>query len=256
MKTFLTTFLEEQGLNAKDIRVYLDVYAYGQSYASSVAARTHIDRTTVYAVLKRLMKRSLIIRTKSHNVRAYMAVNPQVFIDHIDRDIESLKTQKKSASLFLDEISKIKRLSFLKPGTKIFEGTEAIKNLYLHTLEKNRNQKAFLSIDTIPTALKDFLKKEFIKLKVAKKVVSKVLVAETPFARRYKALDEPSNRETQIIKKYPFNLHSEIILCNDREVALIDFREDLYGILIESETLYKTMETLFDYIWMSEYDGL
>ncbi len=252
MKPLISTFLEGQGFNAKDIQVYLDVYTYGQSYASSIAARTGIDRTTVYAVLKRLMKRSLIIKTKTHNVKAYMAVSPKVFMDHIDRDIEELKNQKKTATLFIDEIAKIKKQSFFKPDTKIFEGAEAIKNLYLHSLEKRGVQKAFLSITSIPSALKEFLKREFIQLKIEKKVYSKVLVAEHQFAHRYKKLDATSNRETQIVKKHLFDLGAEIILCNGNEVAIIDFREDVYGLLIESETLYKTMETLFDYIWNSE----
>ena len=44
-------------------------------------------------------------------------------------------------------------------------------------------------------------------------------------------------------------LASEIMLFGGREVAIIDFHKQPYGMVISSETLYKTVDGLFDFIW-------
>lgn len=248
----IRVFLSAQGLNKTDIAVYLDIYKYGQSYASSVATRTGIDRTTVYSALKRLLKRSIIIQTKMKDTLAYMAVSPNVFVDKLDRRLEDIALEKRQAALFVQEMLHIQRRTFLKPRTKIYEGVEAVINLFMQTIQNEGEQKSFLSLQKIPDTLKDFLRKKFIELKVKNKVTSRVLVADGPKAANYQALDARSNRKTKIIKKHPFDVHSEIILFNKNEVALIDFHDNVYGVLIESETLFKSMEALFDYIWQSE----
>lgn len=248
----IRVFLSAQGLNKTDIAVYLDIYKYGQSYASSVATRTGIDRTTVYSALKRLLKRSIIIQTKMKDTLAYMAVSPNVFVDKLDRRLEDLALEKRQAGLFVQEMLRVQRRTFLKPRTKIYEGVESVINLFMQTIQNEGEQKSFLSLQKIPDTLKDFLRKKYIELKVKNNVTSQVLVADGPKAANYQALDARSNRKTKIIKKHPFDVHSEIILFNKNEVALIDFHDNVYGVLIESETLFKSMEALFDYIWASE----
>ena len=249
MSKVLISFLENQGLNSKDIEIYLDIYKHGQSFASSVSHRTGIDRTTVYSVIKRLLKRGVIAQTKINDVSAYLPVSPEVFVNGIDSEIEELIAKKKVANLFVEEMKAVGKSSFNKPKIRIYEGEQAIINLYEETLKKDDKQKAFITITTLPDNLKKFLKKRYTNLKLKKGVYSKVLVADSKFSKKYKGLDNSSNRETKIVKAHPFNLYSEIMLFGGREVAIIDFHKQPYGMVISSETLYKTVEGLFDFVW-------
>jgi len=249
MSKIIASFLENQGLNVKDIEIYLDIYKHGQSFASSVSHRTGIDRTTVYSVIKRLLKRGVIAQTRINDVSAYLAVSPEVFVNGIDSDIEDLIARKKVANLFVEEMKTVAKSSFNKPKIRIYEGEQAIINLYEETLEKDDLQKAFISLTTLPENLKKFLRKRYVGLKLKKGVFSKVLVGETKFSNKYKSWDSHSNRETRIVKSHPFNLHSEIMLFGGRKVAIIDFHKQPYGMVISSETLYKTVDGLFDFVW-------
>ncbi|MEK7673557.1 MAG: helix-turn-helix domain-containing protein [Patescibacteria group bacterium] len=242
-------FLKNQGFNKSDSDVYLDVAKHGQSFASSVAHRTGIDRTTVYSALKRLLKKGVIVQTKVNDVMAYMSVSPEVFLDKVERNIEDLQSEKKAAQLFVDDMLKLGKSSFLQPKIKIYEGVNAVMNLYQQTLKKGQQQKSFLTIKFIPDSLKKFLTEEFMKMKQKKGVISKVIVASSKFSSRYKALDSKSNRETRIVQDHPFELHAEIILYGTQDVAIIDFHKQIYGMVISSDTFYKTIEAMFDYIW-------
>ncbi len=249
MHETIASFLAHQGFNKKDREIYLDIYTHGISYASSIATRTKIDRTTVYSVLKRLLQKGIIAQTEVNEVNAYMSVSPEIFVDIIERDIADLKGRKKMAQDFIEEVLKLEKQFFEKPTVRIFEGNEAVMNLYLSTLQKSDIQKSFLTVDIMPKGLKKFLKRDFIAKKIQKNTFSKVLVEKSKLSTRYQSLDMISNRETRIIKKFPFKLHSEIILCKSKEVAIIDFHKHVHGLIIESETFYKTMESLFDVIW-------
>jgi sugar-specific transcriptional regulator TrmB len=252
MSEVIGSFLKNQAFNEKDIQVYLDVFRHGQSFASSIALRTGIDRTTVYSVLKRLVKRGVLVEATINDVASYMPVSPEVFLQEIDHKVDELEARRKVAGLFVDELKGLKRTVFDKPDIKIYEGIEAVIGLYERTLIKNSLQKVFTSLNSLPEGMGEFLKKRFIDLKVKKGVVSRVIVADTKFSKRYKALDLSSNRKTVIAKKYPLDLHSEVILYGEKEVAIIDFHQHIYGIVIESSTLYKSLEALFDYIWSCE----
>lgn len=249
MNNLISHFLAGQDLNPTDVKVYLDIYKHGQAFASSIAARTEIDRTTVYSSIKRLLKKGIIIQTKVNDIKAYTAVSPEIFVDKLDREIEDLEAQKKTAKSFIDELQKVRKQNFVKPTIRIFEGAEAIMALYEETLSAGKNQKSFVSLSTIPDPLKDFLKQKFITSKIKKGVFSKVIVSDNKMSTKYKSLDRLSNRETKIVQNHPFSLHAEIVLFGGKYVAIVDFHKQIYGIVIESETLYKSIDNIFDLIW-------
>ncbi len=249
MSDVVMSFLKNNGFNKKDIDIYLDIFMYGQSFASSIAGRTGIDRTTVYSALKRLLRQGVIAQTRVNDVSAYMAVSPEIFVDRVDMRMADLKGEKGVAEIFVNEMKKLKKGSFFEPKIKIFEGNDSIKSLYEQTLKSGGLQKSFLTLRFIPAALKHFLTKQFIELKRRKKVFSRVLVAQSAGSLRYKDLDKISNRETRIVKKSPFDLNSEIILFGKKDVAIIDFHKQIYGMVISSETFYKTIEAIFDCVW-------
>ncbi len=252
MSQIIQSFLENQGFNSKDVSVYLDVFRHGQSFASSIALRTGIDRTTVYSVLKRLVKKGVVVEARINDVSSYMPVSPEIFMQEIDHKVEDLLAKKKMAALFAEQMKGLSQVSFEKPDIKIYEGVEAVIKLYERTLVKDSVQKVFTSLKALPDGMKDFLKKRFIDLKVKRGVLSKVIVSDSNFAAKYRRLDASSNRKTVIVKKQPFDMHAEVILYGKREVAIVDFHKQIYGIVIESETLRKSMETMFDYIWSME----
>lgn len=249
MNKIITTFLQDQGFNENDIAVYLDVHKYGQSFASTVSARTKIDRTTVYSTINRLLNSGYLVQTVVNGVKAFIPVSPEVFIQSINTEIDDLIAQKEMAALFASEMKKIVADNSIKPQIRIFEGEDAIVNLYAESVDKAGVQKAFINLTHLPKGVEKFLKGAFIEKKLKKGVFSKVLVAENKYCKRYKELDKTSNRETTIIKSHAFALYAEILLFNKTEVAIIDFNEQIYGIVINSPTLYKTIESLFDLTW-------
>jgi sugar-specific transcriptional regulator TrmB len=249
MNEQIVNFLENQGFNDKDTKVYLDVFAHGQSFASTIALRNKLDRTTVYSVLKRLIAAGVIAQTKIEGVSAYVPISPSIFLNQIEQDIAELEARKKVTHGFISEMQKLQKVDYHRPKIQIYEGDAAVISLYEYSLSVGGEQKAFLTLRNIPEAVEKYLRTTFIETKLKNNVNSQVLVAESDQAKRYQGLDLKSNRKTKIITKHPFELHAEIILFGGKEVAIIDFHKQAYGIVIQSQTLYDTMATLFACLW-------
>lgn len=251
MTNIIETYLKNQGFNDNDWRIYLDIYRHGRSFASSVAVRTGIDRTTVYSSLKRLLKKGVIAQTKVNDIYAYVPVSPEIFIEEVEGRIADLKAEKSMAQLFVEELKTLQKSSLLKPRIKIFEGPQAIVSLFEETLQVPGEQKAFITICNLPPIVKNFFKHKYTQSKRKKNVFSRVIVKKSSFSDKYKSMDKQSNRETRIVEDHPFDLHAEIVLFDQSKVAIVDFHEQMYGLLVDSQTLYKSVEAMFDYIWGS-----
>lgn len=249
MTDLINTFLQNQGFNKNDINIYLDICRHGKSYASSIAARTKIDRTTVYSVIKRLLKKGVIVQTQVNGVNAYVAVEADIFVDEVDSKMEKLEAEKRVALNFVDQVKTVRAAALPKPKMRVYEGEQAIINLYEETLKKGGAQKAFIKVDRLPEQLRDFFKRKYIESKHKYDVFSRVIAADSEVARRYQAKDGRSNRKTKLVKKHPFDMHAEILLFGESEVAIVDFHQQLWGIVIDSPTLYQTVEAVFDFMW-------
>lgn len=249
MTKAIESFLENRGFNANDVRVYLDIYTHGQSFASSVAARTSIDRTTVYSCLKRLLKRGVIAQTTINEVNAYVSIEPDIFVDSVDARLDGLVAERKMAVEFVEELKTLRKSVFNKPRIRVYEGEQAIINLYEETLKRGGRQKAFIKVDRLPDGLRDFFRRKYVESKKRHAVFSQVIAAESEVAKRYRAKDSLSNRLTRLVARHPFEMHAEILLFGESEVAIVDFHEQLWGLVIDSGTLYKSIEAMFDFMW-------
>lgn len=234
-------------LNQKDLAVYLDLLKFGASAVSTVAARTNIERTTTHSVLKRLMQKGYVSRTSKGKTGLFVALDPEVFEEKIQRDFEQKRADLHIIQSVIPRLQNIEYQKTNRPAIQIFEGPEGVISLYELLLRTNKKQDAFLTIEKIPQALRGYLTRDYMKHKISQNVRSRVLIENSPTAKRYKQLDEKANRTTKLIPKGPFE--TEIIIGDNREIAIIDFSKEIVGVLIKSASIRNTFGTIFDLLW-------
>lgn len=237
------------GLNDKDIEIYRDLFQFGPSAASTIAARTRIDRTTVYAVLKRLINKGVIVKTIKNETSIFVALKPNVFEQQLRNDIAIQEKKLNSLQDLIPQLLSFQQESGSRPTIQIFEGPSSITSLYEQLLHSSKKQDAFLTIEKLPSTLKNYLIKDYIEQKLRLKVKSRVLVEDSQRAQQYKLLDQKANRQTKLLPKGDFPFETEIIIGENDEVAIIDFRQELIGVFIKSSSIRKTLKRIFDLLW-------
>ncbi|MFA6918458.1 MAG: helix-turn-helix domain-containing protein [Candidatus Gracilibacteria bacterium] len=242
------------GLNKKDLSVYLDLLKFGSSAVSTIAVRTNIERTTTHAVIKRLVRKGFISRTSKDNTNLFAALDPEVFEEKIKRDFEQKRADLSVIQSFIPQLQNIKCQSANRPVIQVFEGPEGVISLYELLLRTNKKQDAFLTIEKIPKTLKKYLTEDYIKHKISNNVQSRVLVEDSPRAKKYQHLDRKANRITKLLPKGQFPFETEIIVGDNGEIAIIDFSKIIIGVLIKSSSVRNTISAIFELLWKIQCD--
>lgn len=235
-------------LNEKDAQIYLDLLRFGSSAASSVATRTQIDRTTVYAALKRLIRKGLVSQTKRDGTTFFDALDPDALEVSIQREIQEKQSKLNVLKTLLPDLAALKNEQSVRPAVQIFEGVDGVIALYELMLKQNESLAAFLTVAHLPKELKSYLTDTYIKRKVKRGVHSRVLVSDSKRAQRYKDLDSKGNRTTKIVPESQLPFETEIIIGADA-IAVIDLRDQFFGVFIKSPSIRNTLSSIFEIVW-------
>ncbi|MFT7183842.1 MAG: sugar-specific transcriptional regulator TrmB [Oceanicoccus sp.] len=236
------------GLNEKDAKIYLDLLRFGSSAASSTATRTQIDRTTVYAALKRLIRKGLVSQTKRDGTTFFASLDPDALEVSIQRDIQEKQTKLNVLKALLPDLEALKNTESVRPAVQIFEGVDGVIALYELMLKENDELSAFLTVAHLPKELKSYLTDTYIKRKIKRGVHSRVLVSDSKRAKRYQELDPKGNRTTKITPEGSLPFETEIIIGTDG-VAMIDLQDQFFGVFIKSPSIRNTLNSIFELVW-------
>jgi hypothetical protein len=107
------------------------------------------------------------------------------------------------------------------------------------------------------TGLSDFLKlmpqeynDYYIKERVKKKIRIKIIASPSPMAENWQKNAVLELREIRINDKLPFNFDADTEIYGNK-VALISYRENFMGVIIESKEISQMQRSAFELMWNS-----
>src|SRR3989344_1233832 len=87
--------LKQFGLNENESRVYLEVLKHGKLAITQLPKLTHINRTTVYSIAKKLVSMGLISEDLGGKITYLVALPPEHLRDIISKQQDQIDQQKK-----------------------------------------------------------------------------------------------------------------------------------------------------------------
>lgn len=237
----LADFLNPLGIDEKGQKVYLALLALTDAPVSNVAKKAGLERTTTYHHLEKLLKLGLVSTYRSKNTKRFTAENPSKIKGIIEGQMALMDR-------YLPELQKIP-LSKKIASLKLFEGVEGRKQLAEEEL--NCKEKTVRSIGS----WRDLKKVEggsfqFTEKRLERKVFSKCLrPSDDEFDKNWL---ETQTEELRVVRLLPENTAmSGMIFIFDNKISVITpDEENGVGFLIESDSLSKTMKSIFDTLWL------
>lgn len=242
----LEPLLHEFGFSDKEVKVYLTALRLGMQPASVLAKHLKMNRVTTYVICKKLIERGVANVVTRNNIQYFTVERPEALIQYAEHQQQEWARRKQEVEKNIPEFSQYLRDASSLPRVRFYEGIEGIKTVYEDTLKHGSSISAFLTIDTIPKAIKDFLMDEYMPQLLKRKIHSRIVAADSLRTRRYQKRDAKYLRETVIVKPKAFPFETEIALYGKDRVAFISFREgDLTAIIIENEAIFRTLSAIF-----------
>src|SRR3989344_4942705 len=157
------------GLTKKQADVYLACLEAGPSKIPEIAQTAQLKRTTVYGIVDELTAMGLLKSNYSGKRKVYEAQDPSTIL-------AMLEEKKKRMSDILPELSEIFLTRHVRPKITFFEGREGVRKIYADVLEcKSKEVKQIARVRQHNEAIGDAFIKDFIKKRIARGIVTRVL---------------------------------------------------------------------------------
>ncbi len=231
--------LEKIGLNQKEAMVYMALLELGTSSVEGIAKKAGTKRPTTYLILDDLQRKGLATLVPRAKKVLYMPESPDKIASDLSRKQELLKR-------FMPNLLAVYNEPKNKPQVLLYEGKEAVKDLYDKILVANQ-------VDWFATV------QDFVNLypEYHKKLVTKTL--EKQIKVRELLTQNPTDIEfaKNVIKNdhylQKFTKPDEEFLTDnalfDGSVAFFSYEPTIFAVVIQSKVIYQSLRTLFELAW-------
>lgn len=239
--------LKKLGLNEKELALYLKLLEFGGAAASTLAQSLGGNRTSTYSLLNSMIKRGFVEFYEKRGVKYFSATSPQLLIDGFFSEAQQLKSM-------LPELLALSNKHAQKPKITFYEGVEGIKRIGDILLEvPGSTRESFMGVDedTIHPAIKDYYENEFIQKRIEKGITYRgIITGYIPMSHKHPSTEKGQLRELKIVNPATFPIRAHVDIFPNNKVAIYSYNKDeMMGVIIEHESFYTTMRTVFKLAW-------
>ncbi len=233
------------GLTENEGRVYIATLELGYATIQEISKKSGVKRTSIYNFLGSMKARGLLTQTRKKNREYFVALHPKKFLEK-----EKVKIQE--FEHVLPGLIAVVNRQRGRPRVQFLEGVEGVRLAYTHALAATKEILAWSDFQASVKLLGDeYFFDYFTPERIRLGITERVIVNDSPGARRYELHNKREMREMKIL---PTNAEvvTEINIFNDT-VALMSFRsQPPVAVLIEDHAIATTMRL----IWQSTWNAL
>lgn len=252
MTDLIHTYFEKLWLTSKEIEIFLSLYKLGTKPASSIAKNTWIERTNVYKTLLKLCEMDLISETTKNGVKHFFVSDESAIKKYVQQKTTEYQALEDQYSLLEAELKKLNTFRFSHiPKITIFDWREWIKNIYNDIIEsidqfwyisiKLFASNTFESQANLSVDFKKYSEQFYNSLK-------KNRISIDTYLWNWIMIMENISKTIDIdsLKNLPAWNSSINIFVVWKVVYILIFKENPFGIKIDSEDLAYAMHFMFD----------
>jgi sugar-specific transcriptional regulator TrmB len=246
----LKKVLSDCGLSSVQIAIFLALIQLDQAVASTLARQVKVPRKTAAFNLDQLVKMGFVHCELKKGAYNYKAANPEklgfIFEEQI-REAQSLKTE---FDQIIPDLERLKNPDVVLPKAGFYVGLSGIKKTYEDTLEVNEPIYAFQNVNKMDPSVVDYLAKQYLPARVSQGISAQVITPKNKDHVFKRKQDAVNLRETKFLESsFIDDLEIEINIYGDKTAFMSYNTEELFGVVIESRAIAKSLKALFDYCW-------
>lgn len=255
------SILQKIGLSEKDSDVYLACLELGTQPASIIAKRAGLKRPTTYLILEGLLRKGLVSEYVGSNVKYFTAVSPEYLLNYVEKQRRELSSHQRELEQYLPQFQALTNPYSLNPKVRFYEGLEGIERTMDDTLTAQTEILNYTSIDRLFSReeLKRYMINYGKRRVLEKKIPLRAIVVETPLARKYIEEDYVDKGNLGLTRKrwFPKDItlfDNEINIYDNKMAICCIGKNELLGIIIESDGIAASQRSIFELAWRSAID--
>lgn len=241
------------GLKEKEALIYNLLLSSHEMPVNEIIKESKLKRGIVYKTLYDLEEKGLIKEITLKKKLHFRAEHPFKLSEIVDSKFKEAQKNQISLSSILPMLIATYKTAENKPGVKIYEGLEGVKEVYMDTLNTNQTIYAMLDTNVIVGEISGWLANYYAPERTKRKIWADVIINQGKSSEKYAKRNEAEYRETRGVSTDDFVVGIELNIYGGK-VAFIHFgekKEDLFAIVIENQLVYSTLKTMFKLAWNS-----
>lgn len=251
MEQLLRRALAGLGCDDKEIRLYLACYLHGTAPLSELISRTNLRRSTAYLVSKSLVDKGLLVEDHKAYGKSLGAVEPETLMRLVATRQRQMGRQHLALKEHLGELQALYQTSEIRPRVRTFQGPNGLLTVWRDILSASYASEILIWTNQASegTFFSPTAHKQFITERRAGGHYARVLAVDNPAGRKLQASDADNLRETRLLP--PGVTFSAETYVYDHKTAVLDYNQDIMGVITESEQVATAQRAMFEAAWQA-----
>ncbi|NNM83961.1 helix-turn-helix domain-containing protein [Candidatus Parcubacteria bacterium] len=242
--TPLVKRLTSLGFPEKDAGVYLALLKAGAATVQEIARQTGINRSSVYVVLDRLMRRGFVSIVSNKTVRQYSAAPPERLMLTAKEEVERSTLLLQNLATLSPTLRTAHKSSQFKPKIEVLEGAIGLQKGFENALSsKEKVMRVFSSTGDIFKSLPEYLP-IFVQQRLMRGLKMRGIHPDDEASREMIRRLPNTPDEITLIPRNKFRFPSDFGIY-DEKVAFMSHRPP-FCVMIQSKEIAEVMKVAFD----------
>lgn len=247
----INKFLQDIGLNEKEVNIYLELLRVDNSSVLDLAKKTNILRTSIYPIIESLKEKGLVSEIEVGKKINFQAEPPERIAAFIQSQKLKAEEQAQLANEFIPQLKSLSRQTGEKPIVKVYEGREGIFKANEESFGYGKNDVNEISYFIYPYDLiENLFSGQEIK-KSSQQRINRHIKSRAIYT--YSKGERPKSEDSVRIKidgkKYP--IKCDISIFKDM-VRIHTLGKSLSSLVIKSQDIADTLKSLFEAVFDSQ----
>lgn len=243
-------YLTQLDLSDVEAKLYLMLLKSGAMSVRDLAEASGMKRTTAYFYIDQLVEKGLISRMVQENKKVISASDPETLESLVESKLKKAESVKSAFPNMLKEISETIAQD---PGheqaeIRYFKGKAGVKKIYEEALRANE-LRSYANLSDMENLFPDNVFSFDKALEGNPKLTVYELVEQSDAAR--KQVEVLSQNKQYSFKFLPteININASDILIYDGNVAIINVRKGVTGVIFHNVDYYNISKELYNFFW-------
>jgi sugar-specific transcriptional regulator TrmB len=249
MEQVLRGALTTLGCDDKEARLFLACFTRGSSTLPDLIKTSRLQRSTAYLVMDSLLQKGLV--REDHRVygKTFTALEPEGLMRKLAAKQRQVGRQHLALEERLGELQAIYERSEVRPHVRTYQGVNGLLGVWRDILTAKSEILIWTNQATESKLFDTAQHNQFISERREAGHYARVLAVRNAAGRKLQLGDRASLRETRLLPQ-DIEFSAETYLY-DHKVAVLDYNQDIIGIITESQQVAEAQRAMFETAWQT-----
>lgn len=247
MDKSLNNTLTLLGLSDKEVKFFLASFKMGPASVNDIAKAAHLERSTAYLIVQELLEKGFIEEDFKEYGKKVFAAEPKKLLRLVAAKQRVLRRNELELEETLPQLQAIYQASEIRPKVKVFEGNQGLLSVWEDILSQKQEILLWTNQETETLFFNETRHQQFIAERVKKGIPIKALAVNNKYGEALLTDDPSLLRQIKLLPKET-NFSAETYIYGNK-IAILDYKKDIIGIIIESEPIAASQKAIFDMTW-------